>query len=154
MKQKMWETHFNSCEVILSQEKCGLFQPSGCVNRSLAIYITQAVTGHNKHERKPKVRWHCKTKIKVPAVADRQTDRWTDTACCTCVRFWMGLPPFSTTLKYLRSHLELLEVKPPLKIMGLALTNYVWNYVNCWGFFIIFLFVSVTGVLFYPNSVF
>lgn len=76
MKQKMWETCFNSCEVVLLQDSCGPFQASGCFNRCLALYITQAVTGHNKHERKPRVRGHGK----APAAAGRQTDRETGAA--------------------------------------------------------------------------
>lgn len=93
-ESKMRETYFNSCEVVLLQEKCRPFQLSRCVNRSLAIYITQAVTGHNEHERKPKVRWFCKTEI--PAVADIQTGRQMlpDRVCCIHVRYQARLLPF------------------------------------------------------------
>lgn len=158
MKQ-MWETYFKSCEVTLLQEKCGTFQPSGCVNRSLAIYITKAVTDHNKHERKPKVRWHCKTKIKIPAIADRQTGGQTlpDTACCTCVRYRMGLPPFLS----IHYNSEMPQISP-IAIWGEASpknNGICFNKLHvklCKLFLkkIIFLFISVTGTLFCPNSVF
>lgn len=119
----MWETCFNSCEVMLLQENYGPFQASGCFNRCLALYITQAVTDHNKHERKPRVRGHGK----APAAVDRQTDRQEqlDTACCTYAQHWMGLPPFSTSLKFLRPHLEIVKVKPSMNKMGFTSTNFM-----------------------------
>lgn len=133
---KMQEMYFNSCEVVVLQEKCGPFHLAGCVNRNLEIYITQAVTGHSEHERKPKVSWLCKTKM--PAVADIQTGRQVDRCCQTeFAASMLGtrqdcFPSSASTtiLEHLRSHLELLKVKLPLEIMDFALTNHMWNYAN------------------------
>lgn len=124
---------------MLLPDKGEPFQSSGCINRSLAKYVTQAVISTKENPRCGEA---------VPAVSDRQTDRWTDTArnIVLCLsRYWNGPPPLPTILKYLTCHLEVFEVKQPLKIVSFVLTNYMWNYAF---FFLIFLFVSLTGIIF------
>lgn len=113
---------FNTCEVMLLPDKGEPFQSSGCINRSLAKYVTQAVISTKENPRCSEA---------VPAVSDRQTDRWTDTArnIVLCLsRYWNGPPPLPTILKCLTCHLEVFEVKQPLKIVSFVLTNYMWNY--------------------------